>query len=74
MVLILLQVHSGNKTMTFTISQDKKGGGRVRAVKSNDSDSDKSEQQGKESQGKDSDAQKRQRRSANKFLSKVPRK
>jgi hypothetical protein len=52
--------------MTFTISQDKKGGGRVRPVKSNDSDSDKSEQQ-----GKDSDGQKRQRRSANKFLSKV---
>jgi len=28
----LFQVHSGNKTMTFTISQDKKGGGRVRPV------------------------------------------
>jgi hypothetical protein len=65
----LSQVHSGNKTMTFTISQDKKGGGRVRPAKSHDSDSDSREQQAKESDG-----QKRQRRSANKFLSKVPRK
>lgn len=62
-------MHSGNKTMTFTITQDKKGGGRVRPVKSQDSDSDSHEKQAKEPDG-----QKRQRRSANKFLSKVPRK
>jgi hypothetical protein len=62
-------VHSGNKTMTFTITQDKKGGGRVRPVKSQDSDSDSHEKQANEPDG-----QKRQRRSANKFLSKVPRK
>jgi hypothetical protein len=63
------QVHSGNKTMTFTISQDKKGGGRVRPVKTDDSDSDSNQQR-----VKDPEVQKRQRRSANKFLSKVPRK
>ncbi len=61
-------MHSGNKTMTFTISQDKKGGGRVRPAK-NDSDSDGGEQQEQKSDGP-----KRQRRSANKLLSKVPRK
>ena len=54
--------------MSFTISQDKKGGGRVRPAK-NDSDSDGGEQQEQKSDGP-----KRQRRSANKLLSKVPRK
>jgi hypothetical protein len=55
--------------MSFTISQDKKGGGRVRPTKSLDSDSDSHEPH-----AQNSDGQKRQRRSANKFLSKVPRK
>jgi hypothetical protein len=66
---VLLQVHSGNKTMTFTISQDKKGGGRLRPVKSDDADSDDDGNHRIKS-----DTSSRQRRSANKFLSKVPRK
>jgi hypothetical protein len=57
--------------MSFTISRDKKGVGRVRPVKSDgeESDSDKGEHRGQDSEG-----EKRQRRSANKFLSKIPRK
>lgn len=66
-------MHSGNKTMSFTISRDKKGVGSVRPVKNNgegeESDSDKSDHRGKHSEG-----DKRRRRSANKFLSKIPRK